>query len=78
MKRNRFDVSVDILKVTENGARKTSMVYGANLNFNIIKKYIASLIKSKLLEYNNPYYFTTFKGQRFMRRYEDLRGELLQ
>ena len=46
MRRNDLDICADILNVTKNGAKKTQMVYKANLNFNIIKRYIKRLTDS--------------------------------
>ncbi|NQT09462.1 transcriptional regulator, partial [Candidatus Bathyarchaeota archaeon] len=40
MKRNNLDICADILRVSRGGAKKTHLVYKANLNFNIVKKYI--------------------------------------
>ena len=64
MRRNDLDICADLLKVTMNGAKKTHMVYKANLNFNIVKKYIKRLS-------DNGHFFTTDKGSRFLARYRE-------
>ena len=71
MRRNSLDICADILKVTQNGANKTRMVYKANLNFNIIKKYIKRLTDSGLLESVNGRFFATDKGSRFLVQYRE-------
>ncbi|MDD4331849.1 MAG: winged helix-turn-helix domain-containing protein [Methanosarcinaceae archaeon] len=38
-RRSRTDIAVDILRVANNGAKKTHIVYEVNLNFNIAQKY---------------------------------------
>lgn len=73
-RRNDIDICHDILKVTQAGAKKTQIVYQANLNFKIVKKYIARLIEKGLLEYNEDsrLYFTTHRGGWFVEQYSDL------
>ena len=71
MRRNSLDICADILKVTQNGANKTRMVYKANLNFNIIKKYIKRLTDSGLLESVNGRFFATEKGSMFLVQYRE-------
>ncbi len=74
MRRTSLDVYVDILEAAEKGAKKTRLVYRANLNFEIIKKYISSLLESGLLIVNeeNGMYYTTEKGFKFASKYKDL------
>ncbi len=49
MRRNKLDISAELLYVAKNGARKTHLVYKANLNFVLIKKYLAKLTENGLL-----------------------------
>jgi predicted transcriptional regulator len=39
MRRNDLEICADILRVARRGAKKTQIVYEANLNFKIVKKY---------------------------------------
>jgi predicted transcriptional regulator len=71
MRRNDLDICADILKVAKNGAKKTQMVYKANLNFNIVKRYIKRLTDSGLLESVNGLFFATDKGSQFLARYRE-------
>ena len=48
MKRSRTDIAVDILKVANNGAKKTHIVYRTNLNFNIACEYLETLREKEL------------------------------
>jgi len=66
MKRNNRDIEADILNIARTGTRKTWIVYGANLNFNIVKKYIKNLISKGFLEYDGTLYRTTNKGKEYM------------
>ncbi len=72
MKRNNLDICADILRVSRGGAKKTHLVYKANLNFNIVKKYIRGLTESGLLEKNGERFYVTDEGNLFIDRYNKL------
>ncbi len=72
MRRNDLDICADLLKVAMNGAKKTQLVYKANLNFNIVKKYIKRLSDNGLIKSENGHFFTTSKGSRFLTKYREL------
>ena len=72
MKRNNLDICADILRVSRGGAKKTHLVYKANLNFNIVKKYIRGLTESGLLEKNGERFYVTDEGNLFIDRYDKL------
>ncbi len=72
MKRNNLDICADILRVSRGGAKKTHLVYKANLNFNIVKKYISGLTESGLLEKNGERFYVTEEGKLFIERYDKL------
>jgi predicted transcriptional regulator len=74
VKRNNLDICADILKVSRGGARKTHLVYKANLNFKIVKRYLGQLLDSELIENNGDLYYLTEKGSRFIERYDSLVG----
>ena len=72
MRRNDLDICADLLNVAQSGAKKTQLVYKANLNFKIIKKYIARLSQYGFLEAEKGQYFTTDKGNRFLNQYYEV------
>jgi predicted transcriptional regulator len=68
-KRSNLEVSADILKVAIGGAKKSHIVYQANLNFAIIKEYLENLSSSGLLTTpvnGHKLYTTTDKGIAFV------------
>jgi predicted transcriptional regulator len=71
-RRNNLDVTVDILQSCIGGTNKTSMVVRSNLNFEIIKEYLNTLINSGLLVEQNGGYVTTEKGTKFVEDYRNL------
>jgi predicted transcriptional regulator len=74
-RRESVDICRDILQLTRNGAIKTRIVYGANLNFKIVKGYLSKLLSLGLLEESRESrkrYRTTKRGLDFIDRYEEL------
>ena len=71
MRRNNLDICADILTVAQPGARKTQIVYKANLNFIIVKKYLGNLIEIGLIEKFDKFYYTTKKGLDFIENYNE-------
>jgi predicted transcriptional regulator len=60
-----MEISADILKIAIGGAKKSHLVYRANLNFSIIKDYLKDLSSSGLLTTpvnGSKLYTTTDKG----------------
>lgn len=49
LKRGYLIIASDILRATEGGAGITRIVYGCNLNFNIVKTHLADLVGRGLL-----------------------------
>ncbi len=65
-RRDRTRVSADVLRVCLSGAKRTRIVYQANLNFNILKTYLLRLITAGLLEEVGKLYYTTDAGKEFI------------
>lgn len=74
MRRNDLEICADILRVARRGAKKTQIVYEANLNFKIVKKYLRRLIENGLLHNSESerLFFTTNKGDNFLQQYSEL------
>jgi predicted transcriptional regulator len=72
-RRSRTDIAIEILKVTMNGAKKTHVVYEANLNFNIAAKYLKTLKDKELVTHENGLFITTDKGKAFYAMAKELK-----
>ena len=74
MRRNDLDICADILQVARAGAKKTQIVYQANLNFKIVKGYLQRLIANGMLDPSpeGRLYVTTSVGVDFIERYRAL------
>ena len=74
-RRSNIEISADILKVALHGAKKSHIVYRANLNFEVVKKYLERLSESGLINLpsiGKSTFRTTSKGRDYINRYENL------
>jgi len=74
MLRTYLDHNADILRISKEGARKTQLVYGSNINFKLLKIRLAQLIETGLLMQNGKYYRTTPKGEEFLYHFQEMRS----
>jgi predicted transcriptional regulator len=68
-KRSNLEISAEILTIALDGAKKSHIVYQANLNFSIIKDYLNDLSRAGLLSHpthGSTLYTTTDKGIAFI------------
>ena len=72
IRRSRLDITIAILKLAASGAKKTQIVYGANLNSTIANKYLSRLEEKQLIEQKGNIFVTTDKG----RSYKEMASEL--
>jgi predicted transcriptional regulator len=75
-RRSSVDVIADILYIARSGARKTRIVYGANINFKLLNNYLKRLERGGLITVDpedNTMVKTTEKGMEYLRRYDNLR-----
>jgi len=73
--RNRFDIIADILRVVKgnDGAKKTQIMYGANLSYKVLTRYLREVLEACLIRFerNRHCYVLTEKGRLFLQRYRD-------
>lgn len=74
MRRNNIEIENDILAIAIKGARKTAIVYQANLNFVLVHRYLGSLIARGLLSAEEKIYVTTNRGLHYMRQIAELKA----
>ncbi len=56
---------MEILRAALEGAKKTHIVYRANLNFETVNRYLTLLKEKDLIEQKGNLYVTTEKGKEF-------------
>ena len=73
--RSRFDIIADILHVVkgDDGAKKTQIMYGANLSYKVLKRYLAEVLEACLIKFEKGRrcYVLTTKGREFLERYHE-------
>ena len=69
--RDRVRIIADILKVAREGARKTKIMYIANLSYSLLEKYLRETTAMGFLSYDNYAYQVTDKGLVFLEKYDD-------
>jgi predicted transcriptional regulator len=67
--RHRFDILADMLRVARSGARKTKIMYFANLSFVLLNRYLDDALHVGFLRLNGEEYLMTKKGEAFLARY---------
>lgn len=73
--RRRFEIIADILRVAEKGAKKTRIMYIANLSYKLLVKYLAETIKAGLICARNDGYELTEKGRSFLGAYSQFHNQ---
>jgi predicted transcriptional regulator len=72
--RSRLDIIAAILNVAAEGgsAKKTQIMYQANLSFNVLQRYISELSLASLISFERQShsFVLTTKGQEFLRAYK--------
>lgn len=71
--RSKLDIIADILYITKRkcGAKKTQIMYGANLSYTVLTKYLHEILEACLIRFEKDkrYYILTDKGQKFLEEY---------
>ena len=69
--RNRLEIVADILNAVGDGAKKTRIMYIANLSYKLLGKYLNKTVEAGLISSSNDSYEVTEKGQAFLERFDD-------
>ena len=71
--RRRLDIIADILQVVSQNAKKTQIMYQANLSYKVLQRYLRNIIAASLIAFENEEqcYVLTSKGQEFLEAYKD-------
>lgn len=71
--RQRIDIIADILEVASCNAKKTEIMFKANLSYKALTKYLSEVLKASLVTYEQEHhrYILTEKGREFLTAYED-------
>ncbi len=65
--RRRLDIIADVLEVAKGGARKTKIMYGANLSYTLLTRYLKHVMDTGLVRREDGSIFKlTEKGASFL------------
>lgn len=65
-KRSKYEIIHDILSNCQNGAKKTWVMYRANLSYDLTTNYMNELMKNGLIENRDGIFITTEKGKQLL------------
>jgi len=70
--RGRLDIIADILAVARQRAKKTQIMYGANLSYRLLTRYLAEIRRAYLVRFEREEacYVLTRKGLEFLEMYK--------
>jgi predicted transcriptional regulator len=71
--RDRLDIIADILNVASRVAKKTQLMYQANLSYKVLQKYLSEITEADLVHFecDNQCFMLTGKGQEFLDAYKE-------
>lgn len=70
--RSRLRIIADILRIASDGARKTRIMYQANLSYKLLCQYLEKVVNARLVtfEKGNSYVLTS-RGEEFLERFDE-------
>jgi predicted transcriptional regulator len=71
--RGRLDIIADILHVVSRNAKKTQIMYQANLSYKVLQRYLAEITGAALINFEDEKqcYVLTTKGHEFLEAYQE-------
>jgi predicted transcriptional regulator len=70
--RGRLDIIADILNVASRSAKKTQIMYQANLSYKVLQRYLTEIVGAQLVSFEDEkqLFQLTDKGQEFLEAYQ--------
>lgn len=71
--RGKLDIIANILHVASQNAKKTKIMFQANLSFKVLQRYLAEITGASLIIFDieGQYYKITDKGRNFLNIYQE-------
>ena len=71
--RSRLEIIADMLHVASGGAKKTEIMYRANLSYKLLMKYLSEVKRAYLVSFERKQrcYMLTSKGKEFLETYKE-------
>jgi predicted transcriptional regulator len=70
--RDRLNIIADILNVADRSAKKTQIMYQANLSYSVLQRYLSDIAAASLISFEreSQLFVLTPKGQEFLEAYK--------
>ena len=75
--RSKLSIIADVLQAAADGAKKTRIMYLANLSYRLLEKYLRIVTSANLLTCNGDEYEVTEKGRLFLQKFISYSERLL-
>ena len=71
--RDKLDIIADILTVASKNAKRTQIMYQANLSYKVMRRYLEEVMAASMVSFNENAraYEVTEKGKKFLSYYRD-------
>jgi predicted transcriptional regulator len=69
--RRRYQIIADIVRAAEKGAKKTKIMYFANLSYRLLQKYLDDSLKVGFIQESEGGYESTDRGRLFLEKYAE-------
>ena len=71
--RDRLDIVADILNVASHAAKKTQIMYKANLSYSVLQRYLSEVSAASLVNFESQSqsFVLTLKGREFLEAYKE-------
>lgn len=70
--RDRLQIIAHVLSIASRKARKTQIMYQANLSYKLLCRYLEEVVEAGLVSpESKEYYVVTAKGKQFLHRHEE-------
>jgi predicted transcriptional regulator len=76
--RDELRIIADILHAAGSGAKKTRIMYIANLSYELLEKYLWATVQSGFLRVNDVGYEVTDRGKAFLEKYVEFSSRCSQ
>jgi predicted transcriptional regulator len=80
-KRTSYELLADLLQSSKGGARKTALMFRANLSFLLLNKYLSVLLDNGFVEKRGSYYYPSHRGMIYLQkfsRYQRTKAEVMR
>jgi len=76
--RDRVSIVAAILQASRRGSTKTGIMFGANLSFSLLEKYLDIVMDADFVQFEGSKYRLTKRGCEFLRQYENFEERYLR